>query len=140
MLKKITTIFKLLRNVIFRHEHYSLTFVKENGNWFYDFKNWGFSHDNLMMVAGADDLCEMYSGGNDRFTINIIASRIPLEKLTETHTEFKGEEWPDDFSFSDRILYGRSYESSESDMWICPVTLFVLGRYPNYIYIEKHES
>ena len=140
MLKKITSIFKLLRNVIIRREHYSLTFVKENGNWFYDFKNWGFSHDNLMMVAGADELCELYSGGNDRFTINIVASRIPLDKLKETHTEFKGEEWPDDYSFSDRILYGRNYESSERDMWICPVTLFVLGRYPNYIYIEKHDG
>jgi hypothetical protein len=25
------------------------------------------------------------------------------------------------------------------EMWICPVTLFVLGRYPNYIYIKKED-
>ena len=27
----------------------------------------------------------------------------------------------------------------EREIWICPVTLFVLGRYPKYIYIKKSE-
>ena len=138
MLKKITTVLKLICNVLIRKRHYSLTFVKENGRWFYDFKNWGFSHDNLEMVAGADDLCELYSNGNDKFTINIVASRKQLKKYQQTHQELIGETWPDDFKLSDKLLYGRNYEGIDGvKMWICPVTLFVLGRYPNYLYVEK---
>jgi hypothetical protein len=28
----------------------------------------------------------------------------------------------------------------ERDIWLCPVTLFVLGRYPKYIYVKKNEQ
>lgn len=28
-------------------------------------------------------------------------------------------------------------EGFEREIWLCPVTLFVLGRYPKYIYIKK---
>ena len=28
-------------------------------------------------------------------------------------------------------------EGFERDIWLCPVTLFVLGRYPRYIYVKK---
>ena len=27
----------------------------------------------------------------------------------------------------------------ERDIWLCPVTLFVLGRYPKYLYIKKSQ-
>lgn len=26
----------------------------------------------------------------------------------------------------------------ERDIWLCPVPLFVLGRYPKYIYVKKN--
>lgn len=138
MFNKIITILRLIYNVIIRRRHYSLTFVKEDGRWYYDFKNWGFAHDNLEMVAGADDLCELYSKGQDKFTINIVASRKRLEKYQQTHQELIGEAWPEDFKLTDRLFYGRNYESPDSvKMWICPVTLFVLGRYPNYLYVQR---
>ena len=28
----------------------------------------------------------------------------------------------------------------ESTMWICPVMLFVLGRYPKYLHIRKYDN
>ena len=28
----------------------------------------------------------------------------------------------------------------ERDIWLCPVTLFVLGRYPKYLYIRKSQA
>ena len=138
MFNKITTIIRLICNVLIRRRHYLLTFVKEDGRWYYDFKNWGFAHANLEMVAGADDLCELYSKGQDKFTINIVASRKRLEKYQQTHQELIGEAWPEDFKLADRLFYGRNYESPDGvKMWICPVTLFVLGRYPNYLYVER---
>ena len=131
---KITTILKLLKNLIFRKKHYILKFVKEGNYWFYVFKNWGFNHEYLTMINGADELCELYSKGDKEVTVEIIAS-----KKKENHpgyTEWEG----DDLSFlslSDRISWGRTYKSKNGSFWICPVTLFVLGRYPNFLYIKN---
>lgn len=50
----------------------------------------------------------------------------------------------DDKKLKDKLIWGRNYthvdpndENKTTRMWICPVTLFVLGRYPKYIYIRK---
>jgi hypothetical protein len=152
-MKKIYTILVLLKNIIFRHRKYTLHFVTENDppikRWYYDFKHWGFDHAHLEMVSGADALCELYAKGKDEVTVNIIASRIPLEKYKNiNYDEFIGESLPK--NWKDKILYGRNYtnvkygfdkdkneETIITRMWICPVTLFVLGRYPKYIYIRQ---
>ena len=39
------------------------------------------------------------------------------------------------------LLYGADYDATgfedfHRSVWICPVTLFVLGRYPKYIYVK----
>ena len=31
----------------------------------------------------------------------------------------------------------RNLEGFNRDIWLCPVTLFVLGRYPKYMYVKK---
>ena len=31
----------------------------------------------------------------------------------------------------------RNLEGFHRDIWLCPVTLFVLGKYPKYMYIKK---
>lgn len=147
-MKKIYTILVLLKNVIFRHRKYTLHFVAENNppikRWYYDFKHWGFNHNNLEMVAGAENLCELYAKGKDEVTVNIIASRTPLEKYKNMdYDEFIAEPLPKEWtSWKDNFLWGRNYTSSDGNgkitrMWICPVTLFVLGRYPKFIYIKN---
>ncbi|GJG69316.1 hypothetical protein PRLR6025_27850 [Prevotella lacticifex] len=65
------------------------------------------------------------------FKVEIIASSHPLPLsgyglLTKTYSNF---------------TYGANYDTSGFDgfnrsVWICPVTIFVLGRYPNYIYVS----
>ena len=40
--------------------NYSISFTKEKDNrWYVDFPEWPLSHDNLEMVAGADDLLDL---------------------------------------------------------------------------------
>lgn len=41
--------------------------------------------------------------------------------------------------FKNVVICGADYEGvlNDSHFWICPVTLFVLGRYPKYIYIKE---
>lgn len=150
MIKKIYTILVLLFNLIVRRKHYKLHFIAANDppikRWYYDFKYWGFDHANLEMVSGADKLCELYSNGKDEVTVEIIASKKKQDLPTQLYDEFVAQDiiidgmtHQGDFINSqlDKFLYGRTYQKGYTQMWICPVTLFVLGRYPKYLYIRK---
>ena len=150
MIKKIYTILVLLFNLIVRRRHYKLHFIAENDppikRWYYDFKHWGFDHANLEMVSGADKLCELYANGKDEVTVEIIASKKKQNLPTQLYDEYVAQDiiidgmtHQGDFINSqlDKFLYGRTYQKDYTQMWICPVTLFVLGRYPKYIYIKK---
>ena len=83
IIDKIITILILIKNVLIRRKKYRLHFKAECDSvakrWYYDFPNWGFSHDNLEMVSGADGLCEKYADGKDNVTVDIIASKRPLD-------------------------------------------------------------
>lgn len=147
ILKKIYTILVLIKNVLIRKKNYTLHFVAENNppikKWYYDFKHWGFNHANLEMVAGADTLCEYYARGKNELTINITASEKPRSHCTNLCDEFIAEPLPKKWtSWKDKLIWGRNYthidanDGHEVKMWICPVTLFVLGRYPKYLYIK----
>lgn len=155
MIKKIYTILVLIKNLIFRKKYYTLSFIAEIDppvkRWYYDFKHWGFSKDNLEMVSGADSLCEAYAKGKNKVTVNIIATnkQLPIDK-TKEYDMFVGEMFPKEYTLKDKLLYGRNYTATKEilenlkvktiivTMWICPVTLFVLGRYPNFIYIKRN--
>ncbi len=150
LLKKIYTILILIKNVLIRKNEYNLHFVAEVDStikrWYYDFKHWGFEHANLEMVSGADDLCELYANGKDEVTVEIIVSKKKLNLNPQLYDEFKAQDIIIDGlthqgnfinSQLDKFLYGRTYQKGYTTMWICPVTLFVLGRYPKYIYIKK---
>lgn len=161
MIKKIYTILVLIKNLILRKKHYKLHFIAENDppikRWYYDFKHWGFDKANLEMVAGADALCELYAKGNNEVTVDIIATKHLLDpKDMKNYDLFiaeniiiDGQTHQGSFIKSqlDKYLYGRDYTNVKTNvytnqtkvmtMWICQVTLFVLGRYPNYIYIKN---
>ena len=64
--------------------------------------------------------------------------------MKETHDFYEGLN--QEGGFFDKIQYGRNYQNASinkegniviNTIWICPVTLFVLGRYPDYLYIKK---
>lgn len=150
MIKKIYTILVLLFNLIVRRKYYKLHFVAENDPpiklWYYDFPHWGFDKHNLLMISGADKLCELYAKGKDEVTVEIIASKKKQDLPTQLYDEFVAQDIIIDGmthqgkfinSQLDKFLYGRTYQKGYTTMWICPVTLFVLGRYPKYIYIKK---
>lgn len=149
LLKKIYTILILIKNVLIRKNKYNLHFVAEVDStikrWYYDFKHWGFEHGNLEMVSGADDLCELYANGQNEVTVNIICTEKPQSYPTTIYDVFIAEPLPKEWtSWKDKLIWGRNYthvdpndENKTTRMWICPVTLFVLGRYPKHIYIRK---
>ena len=129
----IRVIGKLLYNIITRHNRYVLKFDREDdGVWYIDFPNWPFKHHNLAMVGGADKLCTYLAQGAPSVTVEVVATNhqktLPgYGQLTKTGSS---------------LLAGADYEPSgfahfTHGVWICPVTLFVLGRYPKYIFISR---
>ena len=128
---------------------FHLKFNKEaDGCWYIDFPGYPFDHHNLMMVAGADMLCEYVAekeGHPDCAVVDVTTG----DKLIDGKI-------PDITMIRLKKSYGATYQIKMADglapfikrdgqllliseAWICPVTLLVLGRYPKKINIYiKH--
>ncbi len=121
------------QSVFGRRDEYHLQFnYEDDRRWYVDFPGWPFDHHNLMMEAGADKLCEFLSD-DDRFAhVSVIPSNKPLDKPGYACL-VQGR-----YSLTGGSFYNvTGLEGFEREIWLCPVTLFVLGRYPKYIYIKK---
>ena len=121
----------MLRNAIIRRSKYDLTFYHEgDGVWYLDFPDWPFAQHNLAMVGGADKLCSYLADGRQTIHVEVIASKHSLSLsgyglLTKTYSN---------------LFYGADYDATgfenfHRNVWICPVTLFVQGRYLKNIYV-----
>lgn len=127
----------LRRSMLGQKREYHIQFNKEkNGCWYMDFPYWPFSHDNLAMVSGADKMLELLSDGYLTVEITVIPSN--KRELHDGYIELVQTE--------KSLLGGSTYETEwepfttrfkRNTVWICPVTLFVLGRYPKYLYVRK---
>ena len=130
VIRVIKLIWHLLRSAIIRRSKHDLTFYHEDDEIWYS--RLSFVHHNLAMVSGADKLCSYLANGKNAVKVEVIASKHSLSlqgyrTLTKTYSN---------------LLYGADYDTSSCNdfnksIWICPVTLFVLGRYPKVIYIRK---
>ena len=126
----------LAMNYFGERKEYELQFNHEEDNcWYIDFPNWGFSHHNLMMVSGADDLCAFLSD-DDRFAYVKV---IPAKK-EEDHPGYAKLVQKTHSLFGGSTYQVTGLEGFDRDIWLCPVTLFVLGEYPKYIYLKKNEK
>lgn len=112
-----------------------VSFKKIDGKWYCDIKKWPKTlFAQTLMVGNANKLIEEFSEGNNYIKFEVISSN----------------EYIDDFINSDYIelvkssstLTGGAYYWIEptiisEELWLCPVTLFVLKEYPNYIYFKR---
>lgn len=90
-----------------------------------------FAHHNLAMVGGGDKLCNYLADVKQTVRVEVIANKVSLPLLgygllTKTYSN---------------LFYGANYDATDCEdfqrsIWICPITLFVLGRYPKYIYVK----
>ena len=129
---------------------FHLKFNKESdGDWYIEFPGYPFAHHNLMMVAGADQLCA-YVAEKERHPRRAVVDVTINDHLLD-------DKEPD--IVMDRIKkgYGATYRNSlpsglapvvflngrdvEVDQaWLCPVTLLVLFQYPERINIYIPEN
>ena len=110
-----------------KKDKYNLSFTKEKDNcWYIDFPNWPFDHHNLMMVAGADDLCEIFSydGNHTEVEVDLSNNNPTSEEILATRIEH---------ALTGGATYEIEVDSKKVHFWLCPVTLFVFGKYPKYI-------
>ena len=123
----------IAKSVFGKKKEYTIKFNhEEDGLWYVDFPNWPFEHGNLLMVGGADKLCKFLSDDNISANVNV----IPASK------QEKHEGYAELVRLESSLTGGATYQVKdlpgfERNIWLCPVTLFVLGQYPKYMYIKK---
>ena len=111
----------------------TVTFKKIKNNWYCDIKGWPKEFfDNTLMVGNANLLIDNLSEGKDTITFNIITSNKEREYLKPKYWEL--------VKTSSKLTTGAYYnidpDNLTESMWLCPVTLFVLAKYPKYIYFR----
>lgn len=83
------------------------------------------------MAGGGDKQCNYLADVKQTVRVEVIANKVSLPLLgygllTKTYSN---------------LFYGANYDATDCEdfqrsIWICPITLFVLGRYPKYIYVK----
>lgn len=120
-----------------RKKQYRLSFVHDanDGIWYIDMP-WPGDRHNLAMVAGSNKLLDyLCEEGKSYVTVDV----LPRKKQEEHSGYFVCEQ------VDASLLGGSTYKvhglkDFDREIWICPVTLCVLGCYPKYIYIRMHYS
>lgn len=134
-MKNLTKAASLMQKSVFgKKSEYALKFNHESdGCWYIDFPGWPFDHHNLMMVAGADDLCDYLS--DDGLETRVCVRPTSKREKHEGYAELRRL----DHSLTGGAHYEvRGIDGFKKKIWLCPVTLFVLGTYPAYIYLKKN--
>ena len=120
-------------NVFGQKKEYTIQFDhEEDGLWYVDFPNWPFDHHNLLMVAGADQMCAFLSDDDKNTWVKV----IPTNK-EENHPGYAKLIQKDHSLMGGSTYEVTGLEGFNRDIWLCPVTLFVLGNYPKYMYVKK---
>jgi hypothetical protein len=109
--------------------------VPEDKTWYIDMP-WPGDRYNLAMVAGSNHLLKFLDTKEyNRVRVLVRPSKKRITSLQE-EGYFECEK-----QYSG-LLRGATYkvnglEGFSREIWICPVTLTVLGHYPKYIYIKQ---
>ena len=112
---------------------YKVTFVKFGRKWYCEvpgFPKELFEH--TLMVGGAANLIEYYSRGDSKIVAKI---KIANEKEDKQYCGFRL--YKDSSTLTGGAFYKDPSGFFNEEFWLCPVTLFLLGKYPERILIYK---
>jgi hypothetical protein len=116
-------------------------FGPKKDRWYIDLPEWTGPKANLELVAGAEDMFELLSKGKERISVsfcdkledmfttpNAVAPHVVLRHLgggdysvNVTTDVYNSDEFP-------------------KEIWLCSVTEFIFGAYPEYMYIRSNED
>ena len=131
--KAVLILVKSVYNSKTGNEFYEVTFSKIGRKWYCDvpgFPKELFEH--TLMVGGANKFLEYYSHGETRIKTTIkIANEIDDNffcgsRLYKTQSTLTGG-----------AFYRDASGNFDEEIWLCPVTLFLFGKYPDRILIYR---
>jgi hypothetical protein len=102
----------------------NINFYQKNNRWYADLPEYlllGGTEEECEMVAGADVWLSQIAEGEKKISLSL-------------STEYK-EGW-EKLHKIDEDEYGAVYLIHSFPMWLCPVTKFVFGSYPENIYYK----
>ena len=118
--------------VLFKKE-LKITFKKIKSNWYCDIKGWPKEFfANTLMVGNASALIDNLSDNKDEVTFNIIIANKEKENLKPKYWELVKT----NSNLTSGAYYNIDPDNLTESLWLCPVTLFVFGKYPKYIYFR----
>ena len=113
-------------------------FYKNELGWSIDIPKFPFNKAWLAMIAGADDLLDILSEGNDEVYLEIGTKKVDNYTDVLLRTTKLG------------LLNGAIYKTEsinipfedlgKNSLWLCPATLWVFWRYPEKIYFRVLKS
>ncbi len=110
-------------------------FYKDEHGWFVDIPEWEGEVWDLQMVSGADTFLELLAQGEN--VVFVTLSTKPFEDCDVLEFEYYGrlESWELGEGGWYRLMsyQGQSYDLS---MWLCDVTRYVFGDFPDRIYFK----
>ena len=100
--------------------------------WYIDMP-WNGNRGNLEMVCVADDLLSFLdTEKKHKVEIEVVPSYIYKEMPEYLYCDQISKSMT-----GGSFYYVKDLEGFSRKIWICPVTLCVIGEYPRYIYIKK---
>jgi hypothetical protein len=114
----------------------SFRFYKDgSGDWYIDLPEWDGEISDLQMVAGADSFCNILAQGDNEVYVHL--SNEPFQDCQTLLYQMPGrlEGWEMGSGAWYMLEY---YMGNEFNlpMWLCDVTKFVFGDFPNIIFFK----
>ena len=110
-------------------------FQKYKDQWFVDLPEWEGEQWELEMVMGADTFLDILAQGEDE--VYVTMSTEPFDNCEILQfTELGRLEGPELGEGSWYFLNEYRGNSYTLEIWLCHVTTFVFGEYPNRIYFK----
>jgi hypothetical protein len=110
-------------------------FVKQAVRWYIDLPAYleqGGFQDDLEMIMGADTMLELYANGEP--AVDLMISETPFEGADVLQRIAAGQEGWGGADYMMTYFEGRTVDQP---VWLCDVTLFVFGVFPEVIYIRR---
>jgi len=111
-----------------------LRFYKEKKKlwrtWYADIPDWTGRKSSLAMVAGADDLLDLIAKGRNEVYLHF--SKEEIEGADVLY--FKKKTWINGATYKLKKYDGNN---QSMNVWLCDVTLHVLGEFPKRIYFKE---
>lgn len=108
-----------------------LRFYKEEGKrWYADIPLWTGRKSALRMVGGADELLDIIAKGRDEVYLHFSETEIERSDILY----FKKKTFINGATYGLKQYNGHNYNLK---VWLCDVTLHVLGKFPQRIYFKE---